>query len=85
MFGPGIYFAGCKEDAHVKALHGKDVTIVAVVWLGFTLEVPSARNDLTREAVYNYGCHSVHGKTRSTGDEWVIFDTQNILSLERLR
>jgi hypothetical protein len=42
------------------------------------LEVPGARNGLTKEEVYSYGCHSVHGKAR-TGDEYVVFDPQNVV------
>jgi hypothetical protein len=84
MFGPGIYFAESARAARTKSRHATAddcVVITAHVWLGFMLEVPCAMNDLTMKDVYDYGCHSIHGKTRSTGDEYVIFEPRNVLRM----
>jgi hypothetical protein len=86
MFGGGIYFADSEYAARKKALHAPSydcVVITAKVWLGFMLEVPSAMSDLTKHEVYDYGCHSIHGKTRRTGDEYVTFDQHNIIAFIR--
>jgi hypothetical protein len=75
MFGPGIYFAENPSDAKRKARPsnvqpGNGMVIRAHVWIGWVLVVPGARNSLTKEEVYSYGCHSVIG--RATGDEYVV-------------
>jgi hypothetical protein len=80
MFGEGIYFAATPEQARAKAkIAGIEdgVTITADVFLGFVLEVPAARNSLTKEEVYEHGCHSVHGITDS-GDDYVVFKPDSI-------
>jgi hypothetical protein len=80
MFGPGIYFAATPRKAKHKAMmdgNGHAVTIAAEVFLGFMLQVPSARHSLTKEEVYSYGCHSVHGLANS-GDEYIVFTSDNI-------
>jgi hypothetical protein len=80
MFGAGIYFAASPEKAKYKARTSKDgnpVTITAEVFLGFMLDVPSARNSLTKEEVYKYGCHSVHGVANS-GDEYIVYKADSI-------
>jgi hypothetical protein len=84
MFGPGIYWATTKSKAKSKALYataGESVVITAKIWLGFMLYVPAARPTLTREEVYGYGCHSIHGKARS-GDEYILFDPENVASVD---
>jgi hypothetical protein len=81
MFGPGIYFAPTASAARRKATRDPSVVITARVWLGFMLECPSAMNHLTADDVYAYGCHSIHGQTRNTGDEFVVFDSANVVRM----
>jgi hypothetical protein len=88
LFGAGIYFAATKEAAQDKARHGYDVVITVIVWLGFMLEVPKAlagQIPLTRQLVYEFGCHSIHGTGLQTGEEGVVFDAQNIVELRRFQ
>jgi hypothetical protein len=59
------------------------VVITAKVWLGFTLQVDDSRSTLTKEEVYSYGCHSIHG-TRQNGDEYVVFDAENVASVDEV-
>jgi hypothetical protein len=80
MFGAGIYFAETPEQAKSKAANdgnGDAVTVTAEVYLGFMLEVPSARHSLTKDEVYSYGCHSVHGLA-SGGSEYIVFTPHSI-------
>jgi hypothetical protein len=42
-----------------------------------------SRSALTKEGVYSYECHSIHG-IRITRDEYIVFDAENVASVEEV-
>jgi hypothetical protein len=85
MFGPGIYFGRPVKAIKYTGNWGVAYLLEADVALGKSFIAPTA-NVYSLAALQAQGCHSIHGKARSTQswngtlahDEWVVYSTEQI-------
>ena len=80
--GGGIYFASTPQQAANKTQHGKDCLVEAKVALGKSKVVRAlswtAKENFTQ--LHQQGFDSVHLKGPPTGDEFVIYNYDQVLS-----
>ena len=82
--GGGIYFAASASETEGKA-HSKGVILEVVVAVGHIMTVSSSKSDVTFSSLQKDGYDSVMITGRPSGVEYVVYNSDQVLSVRRIK